>query len=130
MAPFIIADDSAGRGPGSKWLTDYVVDLEQKTMDIEPLEAQFGSRKSLGNWKTTHNFTAEFEFATADACFKFKSELPLYVPKSGLLKIQTVTGQQILYDNAVVSSVKPEDLGEVAVRLNWVVLSGKPRLVT
>ena len=130
VPPFVLGDDAAGRGPGSMFISDLSLNISRKVQRIDPTDAVFSSFQPRGLLAVTFIFVVEYEFASADACFKFKTELPLKLPGGGLLEVTVVNGQKIFYDNAVIESAPVADIGEVSARVTYTILAGQPRLAT
>lgn len=128
--PWIIADDSLARGPGSKFLVAGWPGVEQIVWDKKYLDANWTENVGLGNRQISFSLLVEHEFASEDECFLFTMNLPKDCPSYGNLEMGIVGGAKKTYTGAVIRSIRPvsgpNDPQVVSMRLQYEIVAGAP----
>lgn len=134
--PWIMADDSLARGPGSRFLVAGWPGLEQLTQAINYLNNPYQTNLSWGNRDIRFTLVCEYEFASESDCFVFVTTLPLRCPLTGFLEMGVIgtDGASVVYPNAHIKRVLPtvgqSDPQVVSMRLQYDIEAGAPGSVT
>ena len=128
--PFIIADDSLPRGPGSRFLVSGWPGFEQIVQKAAYLDGTYQTNLAKENRDVTFELLAEYEFPSEDDCFSFTCLFHLYCPLEGLLEMGVVGGTGVSFPYATISSVRPavsqNDGQVVSMRLLYQINAGPP----
>ena len=115
----VIADDSLGRGAGSKACLDCWPDHVQLIQAVSRVRAASTQFYGRGNLSVTYHVQTRVEFASIADCMTYRDDVMLRVQGNGYLEISYDTGEFRTLAGAVCTRITfPERYG-VSTVVDW-----------